>query len=188
MDKYTLPMSVTFGETECGIDADFRNILKIIEILHDPDLLDAEKVILSLEYFYTDNTYETDTDLAITEMFDFIACGNTSKKSNSNEPDKPLYDWEKDFNIIIAPINRVLGCDVRGMKFLHWWTFMSAFMEIGECTFSTYVHIRKKLQRNIKLEKYEEKIYKEHRDEIILPKKYDKTTQELMDLIMGKEE
>ena len=65
---------------------------------------------------------------------------------------------------------------------------MSAFMEIGECTFSTYVHIRKKLQRNIKLEKYEEKIYKEHRDEIILPKKYDKTTQELMDLIMGKEE
>lgn len=187
MNKYTLPTSVTFGDKECGIDADFRNILQIIEILHDPDLLDAEKVILSLEYFYKDNTYEVDMEFAIKEMFDFISCCDKSKKSG-NDNERPLYDWEKDFNIIIAPINRVVGYDVRGVEFLHWWTFMSAFMEIGECTFSTYVHIRRKLQKNIKLEKYEEKIYKEHRDDILLPKKYDKTTQELMDLIMGKEE
>ena len=189
MDKYSLPTYVMFGDNICEIDADYRNILKMIEILHDLDLLDSEKVMLCLEYFYKDNTYEQDIEFAIKEMFDFISCGENSNKNSSNgDLDKPLYDWEKDFSIIIAPINRVVGYDVRGVAFMHWWTFMSAFMEIGECTFSTYVHIRKKLQKNIKLEKYEEKLYKEHRDDILLPKKYDKTTQELMDMIMGKEE
>ena len=186
MDKYTLPTSVMFGDIECGINADFRNVLKIFEILHDPDLLDQEKLLVALNYFYDDDVYKTDLKLAATKMFDFLSC--CDKKDNANKPEeKPLYDWEHDFNIIIAPVNRVLGYDVRGVKFLHWWTFMSAFMEIGECTLNTYIQIRKKLQKNIKLEKYEEKLYKEHRNEILLPKKYDKATQELMDMIMGKE-
>ena len=58
-------------------------------------------------------------------------------------------------------------------------------MEIGECTFSTYVGIRDKLNKGKKLEKYEEQILRDNRDKIILKKKYDATTQELMDEVMG---
>lgn len=189
MNKHTLPKSVEIAGQECAIDTDYRNILDIFEILNDPDLLPQEAAFIAMDWFYEDKTYKLDVKTALTEMFSFIACGddNEKKKSNGYEKEK-LYDWDFDFNIIIAPINKILGYDVRGVEYLHWWTFMSAFMEIGESTFSTYVGIRKKLSRNIKLEKYEEKIYKEHRNEIILPKKYDKGTQELIDLIMGEEE
>ena len=52
-------------------------------------------------------------------------------------------DWEKDLSLIISPINKIVGHDIRLDSF-HWWTFLSYFMEIGECTFNTYVGIRNK--------------------------------------------
>ena len=58
-------------------------------------------------------------------------------------------------------------------------------MEIGECTFNTYVGIRDKLNRGKKLESWEEKIFKENRDKIILKKKYDDTTQDMINDILG---
>ena len=118
-------------------------------------------------------------------MFDFIA-GGTLEDDKDEPTKKPLYDWDKDFSIIVAPINKIIGSDVRGLKYLHWWTFLSAFMEIGECTFSTFVAIRDKLNRGVKLDKSEERIYKENRDRIVLKKKYDSTTQAIMDEIMGR--
>ena len=189
MNKYTLPTYIEIDGVECDIDSDYRNILQIFEILNDPDLLPQESAIVALDWFYTDDKYKVNRNAAIKAMFDFIACGDdTQKKQSSGHENEKLYDWDWDFNIIISAVNKILGFDARGVEYLHWWTFMSAFMSIGECTFSTYVGIRKKLARNIKLEKYEEKLYREHRNEIILPKKYDKGTQELMDLIMGEDE
>lgn len=184
MDKHYLPKSVEINGVECTFKSDYRDILYLFEILSDPDLLQQEAVTLACENFYDTDYYMNDLNTAITEMFSFMSCGDNGSKG-SMHPGERLYDWDKDFNIIIAPINRILGYDVRGVEYLHWWTFMSAFMEIGECTFSTYVSIRRKLHRGIKLEKYEEKIYKEHAQEISLPKKYDSTTQALMDEILG---
>ncbi len=184
MDKHYLPKSVEINGVECTFKSDYRDILYLFEILSDPDLLQQEAVMLACENFYDTDYYMSDLNTAITEMFSFMSCGDNGSKG-STHPGERLYDWDKDFNIIIAPINRILGYDVRGVEYLHWWTFMSAFMEIGECTFSTYVSIRRKLQRGIKLEKHEEKIYREHAQEISLPKKYDSTTQALMDEILG---
>lgn len=183
MNRYILPTSTIIAGTECPFLSDFRDILKILQIFEDPDLLDSEKVSVALDNFYTTNDYYKDINLAISEMYDFLSC---CKPNRAKDNEKPVYDWDKDYNIIISPINKVLGYDVRGKEYLHWWTFMSAFSEIGECTFSTYTTIRSKLNKNKKLEKYEEKILKEHREDIILPKKYDSATQEFMDLLMGK--
>lgn len=185
MNKHYLPKSIEIDGVQCEIKSDFRDVLYLFEILQDPDLLPQEAVILACENFYTDKTYERDLKTAISSMFEFIAGGDSNDDSKSGGNKDKLYDWDKDFNIIIAPINRILGYDVRGVDYLHWWTFMSAFMEIGECTFSTYVNIRKKLLKGQKLEKYEQKIYKEHINEIKLPKRYDKVTQALIDEIMG---
>ena len=68
--------------------------------------------------------------------------------------------------LYLHPINKIIGSDVRGLKYLHWCTFLSAFVKIGECTFSTFVAIRDKLNRGVKLDKSEERIYKENRDRI----------------------
>ena len=183
MDKYTLPTSVIINGKECKFKADYRDILKMFEAFNDPDLLDSEKLIVGLHLFYLTDDYKEDLDLAIKTMLSFVDMGESG--TSQAKPSKPLYDWEKDFNIIIAPINRVMGKDVRGLEYLHWWTFLSAFMEIGECTFNTYVGIRDKMNRGKKLEKYEEKILKDHREDIILKPKVDSITQSILDDVMG---
>lgn len=185
MDKFRLPTSVTINDIECEFDADYRNIIQVLIILNDPDLLEEERISCALNYFYRDNSYTTDIFQASKYMVEFISQEEMDSIKDSPNS-KPLYDWEQDYNIIIAPINKVIGTDVRGLEFLHWWTFLSAFMEIGECTFSTYVGIRDKLNKGKKLEKYEERIYKENRDKIALKRKYDSVTQALMDEILGK--
>ena len=185
MDKYNLPTATILAGNVCEFNTDYREILKIFEILNDPDLLERERIIVSLKFFYKTEDYIKDINQAIKEMFDFIA-GGTLEDDKDEPTKKPLYDWDKDFSIIVAPINKTIGSDVRGLKYLHWWTFLSAFMEIGECTFSTFVAIRDKLNRGVKLDKSEERIYKENRDRIVLKKKYDSTTQAIMDEIMGR--
>lgn len=185
MDKHSLPTSVTIKDVECKFNADYRSIIKIFEIMSDPNLLDEEKMLVSLDYFYVDNSYACDTSTAISEMISFLNCGEHSK-DHSNKNSKPLYDWEQDFNIIIAPINKILGYDVRSVEFLHFWTFMSAFMEIGESTFSTFVRIRDKMNRGKNLDKVEEKIYRENKDKILLKKRVDDATQAEIDAILGR--
>lgn len=185
MDKYRLPKSIIINDVECDIAYDFRDALQIFQILNDPDLLEEERILVAMQYFYKTDDYTMDFSAAALGMFQFLTGGKYEEDSNKQDS-KPLYDWDQDFDIIVAPINRTLGFDVRGTEELHWWTFLSAFMEIGECTFNTFVGIRDKLNRNVRLEKHEEKIYKDHRDRIVLKHKYDSTTQALMDEIMGK--
>jgi hypothetical protein len=189
MDVYGLPVSTEINGKEFTFNADFRNILLIFRIFNDPNLLDHEKVSLALENFYDDyeelgELDQSDLEYAVSEMMLFLAAGEEEQTSSQNRP--VLYDWDKDFNIIVAPINRIQGQDIRGLDFFHWWSFISSFMEIGECTFNTYVGIRDKISRGARLEKWEEKIYRDNRSKIQLKKRVDNTTQALMDEILGK--
>lgn len=186
MNNRTLPTSTTINGKICEFETDFRVIIEIFGIFNEPDLLDQEKIIVAMTYFYKTEDYLDDPKTAALEMIKFLNCGEDLKESSPTNK-KPLYDWDQDFSIIIAPINKILGTDVRGMENLHWWTFISAFMEIGECTFNTYVGIRDKLNRGKKLEDHEERIYKDHIEQIRLKNKYDSVTQALIDEIMGKE-
>ena len=66
---------------------------------------------------------------------------------------------------MVAPVNRVLGTECRALPFLHWKSFLAAYMEIPpESVFSQVLHIRKKLRSGEKLEKHERKWYRENRD------------------------
>lgn len=184
MDRFRLPTSIQINDKDVPFNADYRNALFIFRIFNDPDLLDHEKISLALENFYDTEDWIDDVEFALSEMMFFLRGGSDEEPSHTSK--KPLYDWDQDFDVIIAPVNRIVGKDVRGVEFLHWWTFLSSFMEIGECTFNTYVGIRDKLNKNKKLEKWEEQIYREHKDKIRLEKKVDSTTQALMDEIMGR--
>ena len=79
-------------------------------------------------------------------------------------------DWEQDACIILPAVNRVLGGEVRAMPYLHWWTFLGAYMEIGESLFSTVLSIRDKRARGRKLETWEQEFYKANRALIELKK------------------
>lgn len=180
---YSLPKSVELSGIEYAVRSDFRAILDIIAALNDPDLTQQEKTYVSLFIFYVEaNTIpQADMREAMDKLMWFINCGEPI----DDKPRPVLMDWEQDFPLIVAPINRTLGFECRSAEYLHWWTFISAYYEIGECAFSTLVGIRQKLKRGKKLDKWEQEYYREHRDMVTLKKKVSKADKELLDDILG---
>lgn len=61
--------------------------------------------------------------------------------------------------------------------YIHWWTFLGYFNEIGEGLFSTVINIRQKKNKGKKFEKYEQDFYQNNKDLIDLKKKYAKEEQ-----------
>ena len=160
MDFFTLPTSITIGDRTHEIRTDFRVILEIISMLSDPDLDNADKTEALLEMFYVNPEEIEDYQTAVDMAFQFI--DNSRRENKKNSP--KLTDWEQDFNFYISPVNHVLGYDARSVAYdvetntggLHWWTFLSAFMEISnDCLYSQIISIRDKQARHKPLDKSE---------------------------------
>ena len=149
-------------------NGDYRVILDVLEKLKDVSIINnnADKFkresqlkdkmleILELAFVDFDLSICTDVNGLVEELFTFIRCYAEGSK---NENQDKLFDWNKDFNMIVSPINATLGKDVRLEEYMHWFTFMSLFDNIGDCNFSTVVNLRRKKFRGEKLEKSEKK-------------------------------
>lgn len=162
---------------------DYEVILDVIEVLNDKDLTDDEKAYCALNIFY-DFNIPHNPQAGIEKMLEFINCGETEEKTTRQK--RPVMNWNKDFPMLVAPINRVIGFDIRSVDYLHWWTFVAAYMEIGECTFSTVVGIRQKKQKNQKLEKWEQEYYNENRSKIDLPVEFNREEEEFFRDLLGE--
>ena len=155
-----LPMAAPIGGRYFDIRSDFREILDICAAMNDPELTDQDRAEVTVKIFYPDWDQITDMDAAVKFMLWFLDGG----MDRSQKPQPKQMDWEQDFPLIVAPVNRLAGCDVRALPYLHWWTFIGYYMEIGECTFSTVLDIRRKLRKHKKLEKWEREYYDENRE------------------------
>lgn len=167
------PTDLFFDNKLYKIRYDMWSILDIIKCFNDYDLKKEEKMIISLDIFYYDVNKIRDFETAINKMNWFIDCGQEKSKKDIGTKKKTM-DWEQDFHMIKAPVNRILGYDI-GQRNIHWWTFMSAYMEIfsnENCLFANVINIRQKLNKGEKLEKYEKKFYYENKDIIELKNKY----------------
>lgn len=177
---YGLPNTVTVCGEEFRIRTDFREILDIMEILNDVEIGDKERSFLALLFFYPDfedvppESYQE----ALKQCFWFINGGHHDEQAGKKPP--RLMDWEQDFPYIIAPINRVLGCESRDQDHVHWWTFLSAYMEIGECTFAQIVHIRDMKSKGKPLDKADREWYRRNQKLVDLKTRYTSTEEEIL--------
>lgn len=178
---WDLPIAVEINGKNHPIrnKCDYRVVLDVICALNDNELTDEEKVKCALFIFYEDISQIDDFDTAIKEMFRII---NGGEEQEENQEQKPqLMDWEHDFPVLVAPINRVLGFEIRSVVYLHWMSLLSAYMEIGECTFSTIVSIRSKRAKGKKLDTWEQEYIREHRKMVELPRRLTAEEQEFLD-------
>lgn len=155
MNVYGLPTTIDADGQQLHIrnDGDWRMVIDVNIALTDPELTEQERAEAALTIFY-DCDLKTIKNLqaAANAMTEFIAIG----ENESAQTKKPkLIDWEEDAGIIISGINNVLGREVRAEAYMHWWTFIAAYMAIGDSVLATVVSIRDKVIRGKKLEKHE---------------------------------
>lgn len=178
MNLWTLPTTAEINGKEYRINADFRDVLDIIARMTALEQEQEVTLYVCLALFYEDfdEIPEEDYREAVEWMFLFIDCGEPSDGKRHHK----TIDWEQDLSVIVSDVNKVAGNDVRGMKFCHWWTFMSWFNGIGEGQLSTIVSIREKLRKGKKLEKWERDFYRENRSKIDFKRRYTSAEEELL--------
>ena len=175
---FDLPKSVEVGENTYQIRTDFRTILEIFVMLDDPDLSDADKTEALLRMFYVERP--PDPENALLAFTDFVDPRQTARTSATHNT--RLIDWSQDFDLMVAPINHILGFECRAADYLHWRTFLSAYLEIPpESVFVRVLRIREKLRTGKKLEKYERTWYNKNRDLVHLKTKFSKAEEELIE-------
>ena len=144
-------------------------------MLNDPELSDGDKTEALLQMFYVDRP--EDIKAAVEAFAGFV----DPKPRNTNK--RPgLVDWENDFDLIVAPVNRILGTECRTLSYLHWRSFLSAYLEIpAESLFSRVISIREKLKTGKKLEKWERNWYRKNRDLVDLPMKFSDSEKAILE-------
>ena len=167
---WSLPTSVEIDGKEFAIrnKGDYRVVLDVIEAMKDKELAEDDRIRCALLIFYENLNGCKNFQLAAEEMMKFINVGEETEQEEDNKP--PIMDWKHDFSQITPPINRVLGYSVRDANhYTHWYDFVGAYMEIGECTFSTIIAIRSKRRKGKPLDKSEQEFYKNNRKLVDLP-------------------
>lgn len=159
-EKWNLPTSIELSGMKYTIRTDYRAILDIFKAIGDKELSEQEKaeVMLKILYINWQEIPRNHLQEALQKGKEFIDCG-IEYGSTENRKGSVLMDWEKDSSIIAPAVNKVLGKDIRSVKYMHWWTFMAAYLEISDCLFYRVVAIRQKKAKKKKLEKWEQEFY-----------------------------
>ena len=181
VNHWELPTSISVNNTEYAIRTDYRAVMDILTAFSDKEMLGESedetniiRALLVLNILFIDEVKPEDQNEAIKKAIEFIDMGIES----SRDVKKPtLMDWEQDAPLIIPAINKVLGREIRADKYMHWWTFLSAYMEIGECSFTHIINIRDKKAKGKKLEKWELEYIQEHKDIVLLREKFTEKEQ-----------
>lgn len=179
---YDFPKTINIAGVDYDIRTDYRAILDILIALSDPELKDEDLEVTSymqsrviLEIFYPDfeKIPAEHIQEALEKASKFIDMGITDDRKKPK-----TMDWEQDAPILIPSINKILNCEVRAVEYMHWWTFLGAYMEIGEGLFSNIISIRQKNLKGKKLEKWELEFYKENKSLIDLKQKSQRSNNE----------
>lgn len=169
---YGLPKTVDICAEEIPVRYDYRVILDIFDIYDMDELSGSEKICAALYIFYPgfpDLPDAPDYGESIAAMQKFINGGKAEKQQKQAAK---LVSWADDFHYICSAVNRVLGYEVRAVEYdidantggVHWYTFLSAYMEIGDCFFAQVVGIRSKRHNGMKRDKSDQEFYKANRE------------------------
>lgn len=165
-----LPTSLEIGGEEHEIRSDYRAALDICAALSDPELggEDRAEALLVILYPELERIPPEYYEQAIQKGLWFIGGGT----EGSCKKGPRLVDWEQDFPYIAAPINRVTGQEIRAVEYMHWWTFLAAYYEIGDCTFAQIIRIRDQLARGKPLDKSDQAWYRQNHHLVDLKQSY----------------
>lgn len=178
-----LPQTLLVSGKEYPINTDFRVALIIFEAFEDPELTQAEMTAAMIGCLFEkpESVPFEDYEEACLQAAWFLDGGKDYESEKSSEA--RVLSWEQDEQMIFAAVNKAAGYELRTCDYIHWWTFLGYFSEIGECLLNTVVSIRKKKNQQKSLDKFEQEFYKKNKNLIDIKKKYSAAEQAERDMI-----
>ena len=180
---FDLPTTLIVNEKEYRVETDFRKILNIMLMFEDEELTIYEKQSIMLKMLYIDPPPVGSESEATHQAAYFIDGGIEESRGGKSKDLGRLYSWNQDKVYILSGIDKTLGYSSRSCDYLHWWLFLGALLDMGECTFSHIIHMRRAKKEN-KLSKEEKKQWSENPDLYEL-RIEQRTAEDLLDLING---
>ena len=139
-EKYPKVLEV-HGEF-CPIITDFREYIRLLDMLKCKELNDIQRIMILKEYFLKDISIDSE---AIHALTDFVTM-NMKEKESEQDPDgeegeeleetgkKNLFSYEIDYSYILSGFLRDYGIDLETVNYLHWWKFRMLFDGLSEDT------------------------------------------------------
>ena len=143
----TLPKEVVIDGMAYPVNYDFRSCLRTIMAFEDNDLAPQEKQSIMLQNIYP--RIPDDAEAAIRQAGWFLNGGREIPEGDEEEDDMVgvrVYSFSKDANYIFAAFRQTHGINLQ-QENLHWWEFLTLFMDLGsETMFCQLVSLRKRIK------------------------------------------
>lgn len=135
------PTTIEIEGQEYEINWEFETCLRIILAFEDLELTMTEKSMVLIRNLY--QSIPDNIQLAIEKGIAFLD-GGIERDSTSS--DVRVFSFQKDARLIFAGFRQTYHMDLRTEN-LHWWTFLTLFMDLGpDTTFSNLVGLRKRVK------------------------------------------
>ena len=158
-----LPTKIRVNENIYDTNYDYKTVIKTLMAFEDDELTQSEKYYILLNNIYKQEIPQRDEEEAIFKAIKFLNLGVDSE-SNSNKESPRVYSFSKDASYIYSGISQTHKVDLEKESNLHFWKFMSLFMDMTpECMFGELVYYRKRKQEG-KLTKEEKQQYEKIKD------------------------
>lgn len=169
----SLPETITVGGRDYQADTDFRTALRIMLAFEDPELVGIEKQTVLITNLFIE--YPSDVTGAFAAGLNFL---NMDQPANDEEEGPRVYSFSKDANLIFAAFRQTHGIDLAEVPYMHWWKFMTLFMDLGADTaFCNLVSLRKRVKMG-RASKEERQAAKEMGSMFDIPELDDRTLEE----------
>lgn len=139
-----LPVTIQVCGESIPIVTDFREYIKLLDMLKDDDVSEMERILLISEYFLKE---VLDIEEGIHRLGDFISMKALEKECSEEEnaeeeyqepeerkAETPLFSFSLDFPYILSGFLRDYSIDLLSVKYLHWWKFRMLFDGLSEDT------------------------------------------------------
>lgn len=136
----TFPNTVSIHGEDVAIITDFREYIRLLDMLKCEELNAMQKTTFLAQYFLDEIEVDTEAILALTA---FVVMNSDSDEADPDEEEgeivesrskKNLFSYEIDYPFILSGFLRDYGIDLEMVEYLHWWKFRMLFDGLSEDT------------------------------------------------------
>lgn len=171
------PDFVEVDGSKCRVVTDFREWIKMIELLEDEWIADGQKAELLFQWYIDQPDNPEAGIIALSEFLKGSGLHTEHTGSDSSGRNKaPVFSYTEDAGCIFSAFLVYYGIDLAEISYMHWWKFLVLFEGLPEESEIKQRMMYRNTDLNSIKDKAERKRIKEIQRRIALPRKKGKVS------------